>query len=83
LARLEDVSRGASVTGILPNAPVTVVDVALHGSNVVELTYKDQTGRLGSELLFRDREPTVNVVEDASLRVDPSARPRLRATGSG
>jgi superfamily II DNA or RNA helicase len=30
---------------------------------VVELTYKDAAGRLGNELLFRDREPTLEIVE--------------------
>jgi len=40
-----------------------VVDVAWHGSTVVELTYKDPTGRLGSELLYRDREPTLEVID--------------------
>ena len=32
-----------------------------HGSNVVELTYKDAAGRLGNELLYRDREPTLEI----------------------
>ncbi len=63
MARLEELKRSASVRGILPNEKVTVVDVAWHGSNVVELTYKDQSGRLGSELLYRDREPTLEVVD--------------------
>jgi len=63
VARLEELKRSASVRGILPNEKVTVVDVAWHGSNVVELTYKDQSGRLGSELLYRDREPTLEVVD--------------------
>ncbi len=62
VARLEELTRGASVKGVLPNQNVTVVDVAWHGSNVVELTYKDQSGRLGSELLYRDREPALEVV---------------------
>jgi len=29
---------------------------------VAELTYKDAAGRLGNELLYRDREPTLEVV---------------------
>ena len=56
-------TRSASVKGVLPNGTVTVVDVAWHGSNVVELTYKDSAGRLGSELLYRDREPTLEVLD--------------------
>jgi superfamily II DNA or RNA helicase len=61
MAKLEDLTRGASLKGILPECLVTVVDVKWHGSAVVELTYKDPTGRLGSELLYRDREPTIEV----------------------
>jgi superfamily II DNA or RNA helicase len=61
MARLEELTRGASVKGILPDAMVTVVDVKWHGSNVVELTYKDPAGRLGNELIYRDREPTIGV----------------------
>ncbi len=62
MARLEDLTRGASVKGVLPDGPVTVVDARWHGSAVVELTYKDASGRLGSELLYRDREPTLEVL---------------------
>ncbi|MBV8268516.1 MAG: DEAD/DEAH box helicase family protein, partial [Planctomycetaceae bacterium] len=63
MARLEELTRGASVRGILPDCLVTVVDVRWHGSAVVELTYKDATGRLGNELLYRDREPGIEVVD--------------------
>ncbi len=54
MARLEELTRGASVRGILPNQNVIVVDVASHGSKVIELTYKDASGRLSNELLYRD-----------------------------
>ena len=62
MAQLEDLKRGATVKGILPDKLVTVVDVKWFGSAVIELTYKDATGRLGSELLYRDREPTLEIV---------------------
>ena len=61
MARLEDLTRDASVRGILPDRLVTVVDIKWHGSNVVELTYKDGSGRLGNELIYRDREPTLEI----------------------
>jgi len=63
MARLEDLTKGAAVRGVLPDGVVSVVDVRWHGSNVVELTYKDAAGRLGNELLYRDREPALEVVE--------------------
>src|SRR6266508_2725151 len=62
MARLEELTRGASVKGVLPDTLVTVVDVKWLGSSVVELVYKDPGGRLGSELLYRDREPDLEVV---------------------
>lgn len=62
MARLEDLTRDASVRGILPDRLITVVDVKWHGSNVVELTYKDGSGHLGNELIYRDREPTLEVI---------------------
>ncbi len=61
MARFEDLTRGAAVKGILPDSLVTVVDVKWYGSAVVELTYKDVSGRLGNELLYRDREPTLEI----------------------
>ena len=62
MSRLEDLTRGASVKGVLPDGLVTVVDVKWIGTIAVELTYKDSAGRLGNELLYRDREPTLDVV---------------------
>ncbi len=63
MARLEDLKRGAKVSGVLAAGQITVVDVKWHGSNVAELTYKDQSGTLGSELLYRDNEQRLEVVE--------------------
>ncbi|MCC6382430.1 MAG: DEAD/DEAH box helicase, partial [Dehalococcoidia bacterium] len=62
MARLEDLTRGAAVRGILSDGVVTVVDVKWYGSAVVELTYKDPSGRVANELVYRDREPTLEVV---------------------
>src|SRR5258708_2680050 len=61
MARLEDLTRGATVKGILPEVLVSDVDVEWHGELAVTLTYKDAAGHLGSEILYRDREPTLEV----------------------
>lgn len=63
MAGLEELTRGASVRGVLPNGLVTVIDVKWHGTAALELTYKDAAGKPGIELLFRDREPLLEVVE--------------------
>jgi SNF2 family DNA or RNA helicase len=62
MSRLEDLTKGTSVKGVLPDALVTVVDAKWISAGVVELTYKDAAGHLGNELLYRDREPTLEVV---------------------
>ena len=62
MARLEELTRGASVKGILADGLATIVDVKWHGSDVVEVTYKDASGRPANELLYRDREPSLEIV---------------------
>jgi hypothetical protein len=44
MARLEELTRGASVKGILADGLVTVLDVKWIGSVAVELTYKNARG---------------------------------------
>ncbi len=63
MARLEEITRGATVKGILPNGFVTVVDVSWIGSVAIELTYKDSKGELANELIYRDQESEIEVLE--------------------
>lgn len=67
MVRLEELTKGTQVKGILPNL-VTIIDAQWHGSDVVELTYKDASGSLGHELIFRDREPTLEIVTQGHPR---------------
>ena len=62
MARFEDLARATTVKGILPNQQVTIVDVTWHGSNVIELVYKDSAGNLGHEWVLRDREADLEIV---------------------
>jgi SNF2 family DNA or RNA helicase len=63
MAKLEDLTRGAAVKGILPDCLVTVIDVKWYGSAAIELTYKDTAGKPNVVLLYRDREPTLEIGE--------------------
>jgi superfamily II DNA or RNA helicase len=63
VAQLEELTRGTAVRGILPDGLVTVVAVKWIGTVAIEVTYKDAAGRLGSELLYRDREPTLEIAD--------------------
>ena len=65
MARLEDIKEGSKVVGLAGSEPVTVIAVKRHGTAVVEVTFKDARGTLGSELLFRDDEERLSIVEHA------------------
>ena len=62
MARLEELTPGALLRGILPDRLVTVIHVAWYGSEAVELTYKDAGGRPGMVLLYRESEPSLELV---------------------
>ena len=62
MVRLEDLTRGTTVKGILPNHHIVIVDATQHSDDVVELVYKDASGNLGNELVLRDREPDLEIV---------------------
>ena len=63
MARLEDLQPNASIRGILPDRLVTVVNVQWFGSEALELTYKDPSGRVANVLLYRHDEPNLEIVE--------------------
>ena len=63
MAKLEDLKRNAQVKGLNPSGPVSILNVQWHGSDVVEVTYRDLSGKDHSELLFRDRESGLEVAE--------------------
>lgn len=62
MSRLEDLTKGALVRGVLADRAVKVIDVVWHGSSAITLTYTDDlTGRADQELLYRDDEPHLAV----------------------
>ncbi len=62
MTKLENLKSNSSIRGVLPNGIVTVVNVQWFGSDAVELTYKDASGKVGNELLYRDREADLEIV---------------------
>jgi hypothetical protein len=64
MATLEDLKPNAAVRGVLPTSMVTVVSVQWYGSEAVELTYKDPTGKVANELLYRHDEPRLEIAEE-------------------
>src|ERR687892_2517081 len=61
--RLENLTPNASVRGILPDCLVTVVATQWYGSEALDLTYKDPSGRLADEILYRHDETRLAIVE--------------------
>lgn len=51
--RLEDLTTGTSLRGILPDAAVSVVNVQWHGSDACTLVYRTPEGRVADEILYR------------------------------
>lgn len=64
MARLEALQRGVSLRGIVPNELVTVIDVQRYGADALELTYKDAQGQPATRLLYRDDEPSLELVTE-------------------
>jgi SNF2 family DNA or RNA helicase len=64
MTALEDLKPSAVVRGILPNELVTVTSVQWFGDQALELTYKSQAGRIANELLYRNDEPRIELVEE-------------------
>jgi superfamily II DNA or RNA helicase len=62
MARLEDLQPNASIRGILPDSAVTVVNVQWHGSDALTLVYRDASGRVADEILYRHDEPRLDVL---------------------
>jgi len=62
MAKLEDVKKESTVKGILTEQLVTIVDTKWHGSDALEVVYRDAGGKHDSQILFRDRETTIDVV---------------------
>ena len=61
--KLEDLQANTAVRGVLADGLVTVVSVQWFGSEALELTYKTPAGRVANELLYRDDEPRLEIVE--------------------
>jgi len=64
MAKLEEITVGASVKGVTPSGLVTAMGVRWIGDFAIELTYKDSSGKLGNVLLYRDSEPNLEVVRE-------------------
>lgn len=61
--RLEDHMLGASVPRILPDCVVTLVSAKWLGSDCVEGTYKEPSGKPNNDCVYRYSQASVELVE--------------------
>lgn len=64
MARLEDITAGSSVVGIISKEPVSVVTVKWYGTAVLEITFKDSRGLLASQLIYRENEDSIDILDN-------------------
>lgn len=66
MSKLEELTVGSSVSGLVNNESVQVVAVKWYGNAVMEITYKNSQGLLANQLLYREDEARLNV-EDSNI----------------
>ncbi len=64
MSKLEEIVTGARVSGVSSDEIVEILAVKWYGSDVLEATFRNDKGNLGSCLLYRENEPDFNVVTD-------------------
>ena len=76
MLKLEDIVVGAVVRGIRAGQSVTVRQVQRYGDDVLSVTFVDAEGRPGEELLYRDQEQGLSLVQQSrpfSFTANPEA----------
>jgi superfamily II DNA or RNA helicase len=71
--QLEELKSGSRVTGVVPGEPVTVLAVAWHGLDALELTYKTTAGQLAQRVLFRADEAGLGLADSGIRPFDAGA----------
>lgn len=64
MSRLEDLTVGSSVSGLVNNESVQIIAVKWYGSSVLEITFKNSHGMLANQLVYREDEARIQVEED-------------------
>jgi superfamily II DNA or RNA helicase len=62
MTRLENITKGTYLNGVIPNQKVEVIDAVWHGADVIEITFKDALGNPNNQILYRDNEPNLEIV---------------------
>lgn len=65
MAKLEDITIGSSVKGVVGDESVTIVAIQWFGTNVIDITYKDSKSVPGTQLLYREDEANIDVMDNS------------------
>lgn len=71
--KLEELSSGVRVAGLIPGETVSVVFAQWHGSDAIELTYKTMSGSLAQQVLYRKDESGLSLGEAGTRPFDAPA----------
>ena len=63
MARLEDLTVGTRVKGLLASHVATVESAQWIGQQALKVIFRDGDGQLGDRLLYRDDEPSLELAE--------------------
>lgn len=63
MTKLEDMTVGANLIGLIGNDTVNVISVKWYGSAAIEITYKDSRGQLGNQIVYREDESWIELLE--------------------
>jgi len=66
MTKLENITKGTYLAGIMPNQTVEVIDAVWHGSDVIEITFKDALGNPNNEILYRDSEVNLETIQSSA-----------------
>lgn len=63
MTKLENITKGTYLSGVMPNQTVEVIDAVWHGADVIEITFKDALGSPNNEILYRDNELNLEIAQ--------------------
>ena len=63
MTKLEDLTTGTRLIGLAANGVATVESAQWIGQQALKVIFRDGDGQLGEQLLYRDDEPSLELVE--------------------
>lgn len=70
---LEELKPGLRIGGLIPTEVVTVIYAQWHGTEALELTYKTTAGQLGQQVVFRNDQDNLTIVQAGNRPFDAGA----------